>query len=124
MDPQPYLSKEGKRIFEEIAEFLTAQGMAHEIDSFELSMLANAFDMHAKASKEIAKHGATRETPNKYTQVSPEYTVWKQTGDYITKHSEKFLISPGARGKKGVGTKTMQPTDKKTGSKLKQLKAS
>lgn len=100
MKAQSYLTKNGLRIFNEILKFVESKNVSEEIDSLQLSMLAHAFDQHDEAAKEMTKTGGLYQvTKTGYSQVTAAFTVWKQTGEYITKNADKFGINPNAREK-------------------------
>lgn len=99
MKPQPYLQERGKEIFNEILKHVKDKKLDENIDSYELSMLANAFDMHEQACEKMKEDGATQITANGYSQIRAEFTMWQKTADYITKHSDKFGLNPAAREK-------------------------
>ena len=99
MKPQAYLTDRGVEIFEEILKYIQEKKLDENIDSFELSMLANAFDMHEQACEKMKDEGFTQITANGYSQIRAEFTAWQKTGDYITKHSDKFGLNPAAREK-------------------------
>ncbi len=94
MKPESYLTEEGKRIFTMIAEYLERQNRGDAINTFELSMLANSFDMYAKAAKIVKKDGYQQMNKNGVLFVSPNYTVMKTEYTNILKHAPKFGINP------------------------------
>lgn len=107
MTPQPYLSENGIKIFDEILNFVKTKGIEEQIDSFQLSMLANAFDLHERASVVMnnSEGGFTQITKNEYSQIRAEFIVWQKTGDYINKNADKFGLNPPAREKiKGIAS--------------------
>ena len=98
MKGQKYLTKEGQKIFNEIAKHLESAGVL-EIDSFKLSALANAFDLHAKCCMDLNKNGYSQETSTGYSQVRAEVTLWQKSMDAILKLSPVFGIDPASREK-------------------------
>ena len=98
MKPQGYLTKEGKVIFKQLAEHIETAGI-NEIDSFKLSALANAFDLHAKCCIDLNKNGYSQETSTGYSQVRAEVTLWQKSMDAILKLSPVFGIDPASREK-------------------------
>jgi P27 family predicted phage terminase small subunit len=116
---QDYLTKRGKKIYKEIEKHVKDRGLSEAIDSFELSMLANAFDMHHEAAKELNEKGYTQKAPNSnYTQVKGEFTVMQRSWDYINKNGGKFGLNPEAREKIKAFTKK----EDKPKSKLDKLR--
>lgn len=99
IQPEPYLTKNGKAIFFRILEFLETSDM-HEVDSFELSVLAQHFDVFHESSRKVNEQGYSRVTGNNgYEQVTPHFTAMKDSANYIMKHGEKFGLNPSAREK-------------------------
>ena len=94
MKPQPYLSKNGKSIFNEIAEHLKHNGII-DVDSFKLSVLSDCFDMYAVSCDKINKEGVS----NKHGQVSPWLSAKDKALNGISKFSPGFGIDPASREK-------------------------
>lgn len=117
-EPLPYLSKRGKVIFRRIVKHIEDTGVIADIDTFELSMLANCFDLYEVASthcndqindgKLYVMNGSTK-------QVIPEYNVMQQQYDKILKHSSKFGLNPGDRAKIFGGLKVKIKKDPTSG---------
>src|SRR5687768_9089591 len=95
-----FLSVDGRLIYEAILQHCKDNGIQKDIDTFELSMLANSFDLYSINAKFCKKHGTTQQ-PEKggWDQIRPEYTVMKNEYQNILKHSSKFGINPGDRAK-------------------------
>lgn len=119
MKPQSYLTKEGVKIFGELVDHCEKIKL-HDADSFELSMLANAFDLHCRASLIMNKQGGgyAQKLKSEYSQITADFTVWKQTGEYINKNAGKFGLDPASREKLKSFTEE-KPKEKK--GKLKRL---
>ena len=95
MKPQSYLSKEGKVIFDKIAAHLVEIGISEDINSYELSMLANSFDLYAKAAKEVTDNGYQQFNERSHTHtMTPSYNIMKIEYSNIIKHAPKFGINP------------------------------
>ena len=123
MKPESYLTKEGKEIFNRILKFVQDKNIVEDIDSLGLSALANAYDLHAKAAEEIGGVGAIQTTPNGYEQVSANFTVWKQTGEYIKNHADKYGLNPSAREKiKSISNKKGKHIEMSTTERLNKYK--
>lgn len=100
MKRESYLSERGKVIFDAIYDHCKRKGFADDIDTFELSMLANSFDLYAKMAKDCnGKKGVAQVTQSKYSQVRAEYTVMRNEYQNILKHSPKFGLNPSDREK-------------------------
>lgn len=99
MKPQPYLSAKGKKIFRAIHAHCQKLGIANDIDSFELSMLANSFDLYAVSAAYCNKHGVSQMSQSGWNQTVAEYSVLKTEYANILKHSAKFGLNPADREK-------------------------
>lgn len=93
MKAQEYLTKEGKHIFNLIVDAIPNQKILLSTDSFEVSMLAQSFDVYARGCLELNEQLDIKSTK---AQLS---TIIKQSSDYITKNSDKFGLNPAAREK-------------------------
>jgi len=95
MTGKDYLTLKGRIIFSAIAKHLKDKGVEDSITSFELSMLANSFDMYAEAAMFCNKNGNTLNSGDKgYMQVHPKYTIMKNEYTHIQKHAPKFGLNP------------------------------
>ena len=94
MKAQDYLTPKGVQIFNAIAKYLEENNYKEGVSSFELSMLANSFDMYADAAKKCKEGGTTQVTKTGYSQVRAEYTVMKTEYQNVLKHSGKFGLNP------------------------------
>lgn len=106
MKQTDYLTEEGREIFKAIkahCEKYKIEG----IDEYELKMLANCFDLHAKAARVCNEDGVSQNPKEGgWAQVRPEYTVMKNEYQNILKHSGKFGLNPADRAKFFKGGKT------------------
>lgn len=110
--PLDYLSKRGRIIFYRIVKHINESGVISDIDVFELSMLANAFDLYENAASYCNEAGADIYMMHgTVKQVIPEYNVMQQQYDKILKHSSKFGLNPGDRAKIFSGMKTKKKKD-------------
>lgn len=100
MEAASYLTKDGKDIFLKLEEHLKDAGV-YEVDTFKLSALANAFDMHSRAASILNKsdNAFVQETKTGYSQVKAEFTVWQKSLDVINKFSPAFGIDIASREK-------------------------
>ena len=105
MKPQTYLTEAGKAIFDNLVAHLKEETDLKEIDSYKLSALANALDLHQRAGDDLNTMDATRPngyaqtTKSNYSQVTASFTVWTKTLDQIVKLSPQFGIDPANREK-------------------------
>lgn len=112
-----FLSAAGLVIYTAILNHCKDNGIDKDIDTFELSMLANSFDLYS-INAEYCRDNGTTQSPEKggWDQIRPEYTVMKNEYQNILKHSSKFGLNPGDREKIFNGLKQK---DKKKGFNLK-----
>ena len=116
-EPMDYLSKRGRKIFLTIVKHINDHEVIQDIDTLELSMLANAMDAYERSAALCNEKGFTEEVTGKngtFTQVIPEYGIMKQQYDLILKHSPKYGLTPGDRQKIFGGMKNkkrVDPTD-------------
>ena len=100
MKPLDYLTEEGKHIFNNILELIPSEKL-QETDSYELSILANYFDLYAQAAQSIkdGADGYKQTTPNGYSQITADVTMMDKASAYIIKNSGKFGLNPESREK-------------------------
>lgn len=113
-EPAGYLSKRGRKIFLDIVRHVKDNEIIHDIDTLELSMLANCFDLYETAALYCRDKGITDTFEGKngaYKNVVPEYNVMQQQYDKILKHSSKFGLNPGDRAKIFGGLKKKRKAD-------------
>jgi len=123
MKPLNYLRPEGKAIFKEILKAIPKE-VLKEIDTYELSMLSNAFDLHQRAALAMntGEHGFMHKGKTGYTQVAAEFTAWQKTGDFINKHSHNFGLNPKSR--ENIKEKIFNKKEVKEETALKKLRRS
>ena len=73
--PQAYLTNVGKEIYYELCEHLYENSGFKRIDTFALSMLAQALEDFAEATKNVNEHGKVQVFKNGAQNVSAWYTV-------------------------------------------------
>ena len=116
MEPQDYLTDKGKEIFKEILKHIESNGLLYDVDTFQLSQLADAIDLNARACYNInyptdPKHqDGVQITPNGYTQVTGHITVRDKTQKIIDTLGDKFGLNPAARSKIQAFSKEEIPT--------------
>lgn len=96
---QDYLSPEGQKIYNEILGHIDKNNWSQDIDDYELSMLANAFDMYSKCAMYIKENGMTQMTKTGFMAARPECGIMKTEYANVLKHSAKFGLNPGDRKK-------------------------
>jgi phage terminase small subunit len=96
-----FLNYEGLKIFKELDKHCREKLKMMDVDSFELSMLANSFCLYAESAKYCNDNGVKltfiTEKGGEYEQIRPEYTVMKTEYQNILKHSGKFGLNPADR---------------------------
>lgn len=101
-----FLTEEGREIFEAIKEHCQQKLKMNDADDFEISMLANSFDLYKKAAETCNTKGVSQNPKEGgWAQVRPEYTVMKTEYQNILKHSGKFGLNPADRAKFFKGSK-------------------
>src|SRR5690606_31400901 len=98
-----FLNTEGKKIYKELEKHCREKLKIMDIDSYELSMLANSFCLYAESARFCNENGVkitfTTEKGGTYSQICPEYTVMKTEYQNILKRSGKFGLNPADRDK-------------------------
>src|SRR5688500_5630367 len=109
-----FLSENGEKIYAELKKHCKEKLRMFDVDHFELEMLANSFDLYAKAAMFCRDYGISMTFPSKdgtpgdddeldddeknhikatrggpYQQIRPEYTVMKNEYQNILKHGAK-----------------------------------
>lgn len=113
MKPQPYLTENGEAIFNFIVTNHLKNIGVMDADSFMLSALSNAFDLHERAGYVMnnSEGGFCQTTKNNYSQVRAEFTVWQKTLEMINKLSPAFGIGPASREKIKAFAETKEEPD-------------
>lgn len=117
--PLSYLTDRGRKIFRDIVNHIIDSDLDSKIDPYELSMLANSFDVYERAADVINKEGfsnpATNNKNGKYDQMRPEYSIMKNEYSNILKHAPKYGLNPGDRAKIFGGMKKKKKDDLNAG---------
>jgi P27 family predicted phage terminase small subunit len=98
-----HLNDKGREIYDRLEKHVRGKLKMFDIDSIELSMLANSyalyFEMAEYCNENEVKFVMTTEKGGSYEQIRPEYTVMKNEYQNILKHSAKFGLTPGDRSR-------------------------
>lgn len=94
---QTYLTPSGKAIYKIILAHLERHNWSQDIDTFELSMLANSFDTYSMCAEIVKKEGHTQQTKTGFLAARPEVGIMQKCYAEILKHSAKFGMNPGDR---------------------------
>jgi len=94
MKPQGYLTKEGKAIFKIIVNHLPS---TMGVDSFIISQAAHCLDLVNDSSDKIKNGGYRQKTHNGYSQITADFTVWKEASNRFDKYCKELGLSPSAR---------------------------
>jgi phage terminase small subunit len=122
MEKVDFLSENGHLIYQELKKHCDSKLKMFDVDSFELMMLANSFDLYARSAEYCLEEGVSMTFVTEkgtYEQIRPQYTVMKNEYQNILKHGAKFGLNPGDREKifKKLGTEK----DKKKGFNLSKV---
>lgn len=117
IEPVGYLTKRGRKIFQEIVKHTSASGIDNEIDYLDLTMLANSIDLYETAAKRIndLRDAGTADPFGKAGKLSADYTVMKTEYEKIMKHGPKYGLTPGDRQKIFGGLKKKIKKDPNAG---------
>lgn len=91
--PQEYLTKEGKQVYKELTRILEAYDALEEIDSYGLSILADALDTYQVASEKVKELGHVQTYKTGATAPSAWMNVKKQSYEMFLKLSAKYGLS-------------------------------
>jgi phage terminase small subunit len=97
-----FLSDEGEAIFKRLQKHCKEKLKVFDIDTLELSMLANSFAMYFNAARYCKDNGVSMTFVTEkgtYEQIRPEYSVMKNEYQNILKHGAKFGLNPADREK-------------------------
>lgn len=97
-----FLNDTGKKIYKRLESHCKDKLKMMDIDSLELSMLANSFALYFESAKFCSEEGVKMTfvtDKGTYEQIRPEYTVMKNEYQNILKHGAKFGLNPGDRAK-------------------------
>jgi phage terminase small subunit len=97
-----FLSDEGEEIFKRLQKHCKEKLKVFDIDTLELSMLANSFAMYFNAARYCKDNGVSMTFVTEkgtYEQIRPEYSVMKNEYQNILKHGAKFGLNPADREK-------------------------
>jgi P27 family predicted phage terminase small subunit len=107
-EPQPeiaipsapkHLSKEARAEWDRIAPILESMGLIALSDRSSLAMYCQAWGDHVKAENMIRKKGMVIETPNGSVQVSPWFSISKNSKLVAHKFLVEFGLTPASRSK-------------------------
>jgi P27 family predicted phage terminase small subunit len=122
LKPARYLTPRGREIFEELSEWLEGQPL-ESVDAFELSTLAQYYDMYETSARIVNQEGYSRKMGvNGYEQVTPHFTAMKDALDKIMKLSYKFGLNPSAREKIKSFNQAEDNKPSTSDEKLRQMK--
>jgi len=110
-EPGSFLTKRGRKIFYDIVKHIKDTNVIEDIDTLELSMLANSFDVYERMALSCNDDdlGLTEMVTGKngtFKQVRPEYNIMRNEYTNILKNSGKYGLTPGDRHKIFGGMKT------------------
>lgn len=97
-----FLTDAGREIYKRLETHCSDKLKVMDIDSLELSMLANSMALYFDTAEFIRDNGVKMTFvtgKGTYEQIRPEYTVMKNEYQNILKHGAKFGLNPGDREK-------------------------
>ena len=103
-----FLNELGKEIYAKLEKHCKDRMKMIDIDSLELSMLANSLALYIETAKFCSDEGVKMtfiSEKGTYEQIRPEYTVMKNEYQNVLKHGAKFGLNPGDREKIFKGLK-------------------
>jgi phage terminase small subunit len=101
-EPRGYLTDNGRKIFLSLVRHIGDAGLDSRIDVYELTMLANSFDLYEEAAervKVLRNGGETKEAFGSSGRLSTDYQVMAKEYEKILKHGPKYGLNPGDRHK-------------------------
>lgn len=117
-EPEDFLTKAGRTIFFAIVRHIEDKEIIDDIDTLELSMLANSMEVYMRMADICNKEGFTVEVTGKngtFEMIRSEYTVMRNEYQNVLKHSGKFGLTPGDRHKIFGGLKKKKKADPNAG---------
>lgn len=123
MKPQPGLTDNGKKIFDELVKHIEKYDLK-EIDSYNLTELAHQYDLAERCRNNInypedkKQKDGVQKTSNGYTQVTGYVTVMDKCNSRIEKLGAKYGMTPADRDK----IKSFTSVPQKKQSKLAKWK--
>ncbi len=117
-EPESFLTKAGRTIFFAIIRHIKDKEIIDDIDTLELSMLANSMEVYMRMADICNKEGFTVEVTGKngtFEMIRSEYTVMRNEYQNVLKHSGKFGLTPGDRHKIFGGLKKKKKADPNEG---------
>jgi phage terminase small subunit len=97
LEPEDYLTEGGRVYFYRICEHI--KGKTEAIDSLEISMLAQTFQMYKDAVDEGNRVGFVNVFENGTIQINGYQTIMDKAYATILKHSPKFGLNATDRAK-------------------------
>jgi hypothetical protein len=117
VQPVPYLTKRGRKIFQEIVAHVKDSGLDSDIDYIHLTMLANSIDLYEDAAMRIntLRNAESAHPYGADGKPTVDFIVMRTEYEKVMKHSPKYGINPGDRAKIFGGMKTKKKKDPNEG---------
>ena len=96
-EPQSYLNKEARIIYNELGKFLDGYDAIEVVDSYGLSQCAFWLWLYHDAADAVKENGGRQVTANGYSQVTAEITIMDKASARFEKLSAKYGLSPKDR---------------------------
>jgi len=100
-EPRDYLTKNGRNIFFALIRHISDTDLDSRIDTYELTMLANSFDLYEEASERmrLLRNDPDSKAFGSAGRLSTDYQVMEKEYNKILKHGPKYGLNPGDRHK-------------------------
>ena len=115
--PREYLTKNGRGIFFRLIKHIQEADLDSTIDIYELTMLANSFDLYEAASERVRllRDAGDEKAFGSSGRLSTDYQVMEKEYSKILKHAPKYGLNPGDRHKIFGGMKKKKRSNPNSG---------
>lgn len=115
--PREYLTKNGRSIFFKLVKHIQEADLDSNVDIYELTMLANSFDLYEAASERVRvlRDSGDEKAFGSSGRLSTDYQVMEKEYNKILKHGPKYGLNPGDRHKIFGGMKKKKKADPNSG---------
>lgn len=98
-EPREYLTQNGRNIFFRLIKHIQEADLDSKIDIYELTMLANSFDLYEEASErvKVLRNANDERAFGGSGRLSTDYQVMEKEYNKILKHGPKYGLNPGDR---------------------------
>jgi P27 family predicted phage terminase small subunit len=93
----PFLAKKAEKYYTALLDYVQTGTGSHEIDSYQLAILANAFFDYEQATKTLQNEGGFYNTPGGLKRLHPMNNIQAESLKTIRDLGQNFGINPKAR---------------------------